>query len=176
MYQAGAKSLYGVAKVLAKILRPLLGKSPHHIQSNKEFFNKISKVTLLPGECLCSYDISALFTSVPIGPPLRIIKELLEQDTSLQDKTVLSVQNIIELLGFCLYNTYFSFQNKLYEQVEGAAIGSPVSPIAANLYMEYFEREALHTASTPLGIGIGLWITLLSSNKSLKTVIPGSYI
>ena len=47
-------------------------------------------------------------------------------------------------------------------------MGSPVSPIVANLYMEYFEREALHTTSTPLGIGIGLSITLLSSNKSPK--------
>ena len=46
LYQAGAKSLYGVAKDLAKILRPLVGKSPHHIQSNKDFVNKISKVTL----------------------------------------------------------------------------------------------------------------------------------
>ena len=47
-------------------------------------------------------------------------------------------------------------------------MGSPVSPIVANLYMEYFEREALHTTSTPLGTGIGLQITLLSSNKSPK--------
>ena len=28
-------------------------------------------------------------------------------------------------------------------------MGSPVSPIVTNLYMEYFERETLHTASTP---------------------------
>ena len=53
--------------------------------------------------------ISALFTSVPIDPALNIIKELLEQDTTLQDRTVLSVQNIIELLGFCLHNTDFFF-------------------------------------------------------------------
>ena len=51
-------------------------------------------------------------TSVPIDPALNIIKELLDQDTTLWDKTVLSVQDIIELLGFCLHNTYFSFQNK----------------------------------------------------------------
>ena len=45
-------------------------------------------------------------------------------------------------------------------------MGSAVSPIEANLYMEYFEREALHTPSTPPGIGIGLWMILLSSHKS----------
>ena len=58
----------------------MVGKSPHHIQSAKDFVDKVSKVTLLPGECLCSYDGNALFTSVPVDPALNIIRELLEQD------------------------------------------------------------------------------------------------
>ena len=73
----------GVVKVLAKILKPLVGKSPHHVQSTKDFVDKVSKVTLQPGECLCSYDVTALFTSVPVNPALYIIQDLLEQDTSL---------------------------------------------------------------------------------------------
>ena len=56
---------------------------------------------------------------------------------------------MIGLLGFCLHNTYFSFQDEFYEQVVGAAMGSPVIPIVANLYMDYFERKALSTTSTP---------------------------
>ena len=118
---------YGVAKVIAKILKPLVGKSSHHIQSTKDFVDRVSKVTLQPGECFCSYDVAALFTSVPVDKALNIIEDLLEQDITLNDRTVLSVQNIIELLGFCLYIRYFSFQNKFYELVEGAAMGSPVS-------------------------------------------------
>ena len=73
----------------------------------------------------------------------------MEKDDKLNDRMVLSVQNIIELLGFCLHNTYFSFQNKFYEQIEGAAMGSPVSPIVANLFMEDFERKALTAAIYP---------------------------
>ena len=80
--------------------------------------------------------------------PLYIIRDLLEKDDKLNDRTVLSVQNI-ELLGFCLHNIYFSFQNKFYKQVEGAAMGSPVS---ANLFMESFERKALASATYPLGL------------------------
>ena len=91
---------YGVAKVLVKTLKPLVGKSQHHVQSTKDFVKKVSKVTLQQGECLCSYDVTALFTSVPVDPALNIIKDLLEHDTSLCDRTVLQVQNIIELLGF----------------------------------------------------------------------------
>ena len=73
----------------------------------------------------------------------------MENDEKLNDRTVLSVQNIIELLRFCLHNTYFSFQNKFYEQVEGVPVGSPVSPIVADLYMECFERKALSSAINP---------------------------
>ena len=36
-----------------------------------------------------------------------------------------------------------------YEQVEGAPMGSPASPIVANLYMEHLEREAIRPAPTP---------------------------
>ena len=137
---------YGVAKVISKVLKPLVGKFPNHIQSTSDFVNRAKRVTLQPGECLISYDITSLFTSVPIDPALNIIRDLLEKDEKLNDRTVLSVQNITEFLGFCLHNTYFSFQNKFYEQVEGVAVGLQVSPIVANLYMEHFERKALRSA------------------------------
>ena len=44
-------------------------------------------------------------------------------------------------------------------------MGSPVSPIVANLYMEYLEQKALSTAPHPLGSGAGLWMTPLSSTR-----------
>ena len=75
------------------------------------------------------------------------------------------VSDIILLVEFCLKSTYFSFQDQFYEQVEGAAMGSPVSPIVANLYMEYLEQKALSTAPNPLGSGASLWMTPLSSTR-----------
>ena len=140
---------YRVAKVLSKVLKPLVGKFPHHIQSTSDFVNRTKGVTLQLGECLTSYDVPSFFTSFPIDPVLNIIRDLLEKDEKLNDRTLLSVQNIIELLGFCLHNTYFSFQNKFYEQVEGVAMGSPVNQVISNLYMEHFERKALRSASNP---------------------------
>ena len=59
---------YGVAKELAKILKPLVGKSPHHINSTQDFVEQAKQFKLEPGECLSSYDVSALFTSVLIDP------------------------------------------------------------------------------------------------------------
>ena len=147
---------YGVAKELAKILKPLVGKSPHHINSTQDFVEQARQFKLEPGECLSSYDVSALFTSVPIDPALKIIKDLLDKDTTLKERTVMEVGDIILLLEFCLKNTYFSFQGQFYEQVEGAAMGSPVIPIVANLYMEYLEQKALSTAPHPPSSGAGM--------------------
>ena len=111
---------YGLAKVLTKILKPLVGKSPCHVHSTQDFGKQANKVTLMSRECLSSY-VTALFTSVPVYPATGIIKDLLEKD--LKERTVLLVQDIILLLEFSLKNTYFSFQGQYYEQVEGAAMG-----------------------------------------------------
>ena len=61
----------------------------------------------------------------------------------------MSMQQIITLLEFCLTNTYFLFQGKNYEQVQGAAMGSLISPLIANLFMEQFEVKALSTCPHP---------------------------
>ena len=94
-----------MAKELAKILKPLVGKSPHHINSTQDFVEQTKHITLAPGECLSSYDVSALFTSVPIDPALNIIRDLLEKDNTLKERTVMKVSDIILLLEFCLTNT-----------------------------------------------------------------------
>ena len=81
----------GVAKELAKILKPLVGKSPHHITSTQDLVEQARQIKLEPGECLRSYDVSALFNSVPIDPALNIIKDLLDKDTTLKERTVMEV-------------------------------------------------------------------------------------
>ena len=138
-----------MGKELAKIQKPLVGKSPHHINSTQDFVEQARHITLVPGECLSSYDVSALFTSVPIDPALKIIKDLLVKDPTLKDRTVIGINDIILLLEFCLKNTYFSFQGQFFEQVEGVAMGSPVSPIVANLYMAYLEQKSPKHCTPP---------------------------
>ena len=96
-----------------------------------------------------SYDVSALFTSIPIEPAIKIIQKHLEEDKDLRNRTSMTVKHITCLLDFCLKNTYFSFQGRFYEQREGVAIGSPISPIVANLFMEDLEVQAIRTSTTP---------------------------
>ena len=86
--------------------------------------------------------------SEPIQPAINIMK-LLEEDNELQQRTSMTVKYITCLLEFCLRSTYFTFQDKYYEQVEAAAMGSPISPMVANLYMEDFEMRDINTSPHP---------------------------
>ena len=140
---------YNAANELANILKPLVGWTSHHLKNTKDFIEQIKDVKLLPDETIISYDIKALFTSVPIQPVINIIKSKLENDKDLKLRTSMSIHHITSLLEYCLKGTYFVFRGQYYEQLEGAAMGSPLSPIIANLYMEEFETKALNTAPNP---------------------------
>ena len=119
---------YEVAKVLARILKPLVGSSPHHVKNTGDFIDHIKHVTLQANEIITSYDVSALFTSVPIEAAINIIQRRLELDQELHSRTTMKVEHITSLLEFCLKTTYFQFQGSFYEQINGAAMGSPHQP------------------------------------------------
>ena len=109
----------------------------------------MSGLRLEPDESLVSYDVTALFTSVPIEDSISIIHRKLSGDITLPERTTLSVDQITSLLRVCLTTTYFLYNGSYYIQTHGAAMGSPVSPIVANLYMEDFEERALSSFPNP---------------------------
>ena len=39
---------YGTAKELSRILKPLVGKSPHHVKNNKDFIHSLEGIQLKP--------------------------------------------------------------------------------------------------------------------------------
>ena len=106
---------YSTSKEISRILKPLIGKSPYHIQNSQDFIQQIQGIQLQLNQCMVSFDVKALFTSVPIQPAITIIKKLLEEDQSLQQRTTMSVNNIISLLEFCLKSTYFTYQGQHFK-------------------------------------------------------------
>ena len=144
---------YGVAKELAHIIKPLVGQSPHHLKNTQHFIQQLQGKKLEPGEVITSFDVKALFTSVPVQPAIQIVKQRLQQDNTLPQRISMFIPQITSLLEFCLTNTYFLFQGKYYEQAQGAAMGSPISPLIANIFMGEFEVKALSSISYPLPFG-----------------------
>ena len=118
---------YSTSKEISRILKPLVGKSPYHIQNSQDFIQQIQGIQLQPNQCMVSFDVKALFTSVPIQPAITIIKKLMEEEQSLQQRTTMSVNNIICLLEFCLKSTYFTHQGQHLNNWKGLPWALPLA-------------------------------------------------
>ena len=56
-----------------------------------------------------------------------------------------------DLLKIVLTHNYFQFEDKMYHQVQGTAMGTKMAPAYANLFMAELENELLaNSAITPL--------------------------
>ena len=128
-----------LAQHLTEILKPLVGNTQYHVLNSSSFIQEIKDLCLDPNDVLISFDVVSLFTNVPVDETCNIIKQKLLDDISLHERTQLSVDEIIDLLKLCLSNTCFQWRDSFYEQTSGAAMGSPLSPVLANIFMEHFE-------------------------------------
>ncbi len=98
-----------------------------------------------------------MFTSVPVDDAtdsqaekgqksaLEVLRSKLKADQSWKERTTLDLEDIVDLTKLCLNCTYFKFEGQFYRQIHGAAMGSPLSPVICNLYMEDLEEKAIST-------------------------------
>ena len=128
---------------LASILTPYLGKfSGSHLINSLDLKDKLTNfndhsTSLVK---LVSLDIVSLFTNVPTQDVINFIGRKIDSGDIV---VPIPKHSFIELIELCVNNNVFQFQNEFYRQKFGISMGSPLSPVLANLYMEYFESELL---------------------------------
>ena len=105
-----------------------------------------SYVDIQDDEVMLSFDVVSLFTAIPVDKACDYINNKLLKDDTLPSRTSLNSDEIISLLHFVLSNNYFIYDDKIYKQIHGCAMGSPVSPVEANLCMEAIEEVAINTS------------------------------
>ena len=93
---------YNLAKEVSRILSPLIEYSDFYIKNSSHFTTKIRNLQLKEKDLMVSFDVKSLLTQIPIEDALVIIKERLESDDSLEDRTTFSVQQICHLTEMCL--------------------------------------------------------------------------
>ena len=116
----------------------MVGKTEHHVQNSiKDFVRDVREIRIEPDEQPRSYDMSAVFNSVPVDKALEVIRERLEVDQTLRERTPL----VIWLLSLCLKCTYFLFRipRRVLPTDTWGGHGSLV--FTDNLYMETLNSE-----------------------------------
>ena len=113
-----------------------------------------------------SFDVSTLFTNIPLPVALQVINSKISTCTNFTNVCKIPIEKFIKLLIFTVTNFIFCFNMKFYEQLQGAAMDSPVSPVIANIYMEHFESLAIPTSQHYSNDGSGMLM--------MSTVPPGN--
>jgi hypothetical protein len=137
---------YALAGFFHKILSPLAGKSESFVKNLGHFVQLLKSANPQSSDTLVSFDVVSLFTNVPVGEALQVIRNTLHNNDTLAERSPLQVEAIMELLDVCLRTTYFQVDDKFFQQKDGMAMGSFLSPIVSNIFMEHFEKLALDSA------------------------------
>ena len=83
---------------------------------------------------MISYDVCSLFTSIPLKDTIVIAVNLIfDRYPDLK----IARQELKKLLEFATSGTHFLFDGNYYDQIDGVAIGSPLGPVLANLFMDF---------------------------------------
>ena len=96
-------------------------------------------MTLTNNHYLVSFDMTSLYTNVPKIETIEILTNLI-YDNNLNIRGM--TRNEFKLmLEYAIYNTFFFFNNDYYEQIDGLAMGSPLSATLANIFLCFHERD-----------------------------------
>ena len=85
-------------------------------------------------------DVTSLFTNVPLDETIQIC---LDKLYSLPDPPQLPRSFLKDLLQFATKKSHFLFDGQFYDQIDGVAMGSPLGPVLANIFMCHFEEKWL---------------------------------
>ena len=136
---------YQLAKSLNKLITQYI-PNEYSLKSTDEFID-ILKNNNCEG-ILASLDDESLFTNVPVEETIKIISDCVYKNQNLPPLNI--PQNILEeLLRFCTTKALFRCpEGKLYNQINGIAMGSPLGPTFANFYMGSIENKILENLET----------------------------
>ena len=128
----------GRFRILSLQIQLSLLHTETHVKDSAEFAERIQNV---PADSMVSFSVVSLFTKVPLKEALEYISHLPSSDNTFKEWTNIPADALLcELTELCLRATYFKFEDQFYEEVDGVAMDSSLSPI--------IENKALTTASS----------------------------
>ncbi|XP_037034404.1 uncharacterized protein LOC119073200 [Bradysia coprophila] len=131
---------YNLSKMYSNILKNVTGKTNRTILNSTELVKKLRRVRLPENYRLISLDVVSLFTNIPSE---LVISAVNKKWLKIKNFTTLPKQEFIAGLQLVLEECCFQFNDVFYKQIFGSPMGSPASPVFADLILEILEDEVI---------------------------------
>ena len=135
------------------ILKPLLRFVDSHLENTSDLCDRLSS---LPNSVKATFnypfslDAINLYTSISPQAATEVAQRRMQERSIVYFG--MDYHDVGKLLEIVLNNNYFTFDEVIYHQTHGLAMGSSVSAILAILYMDYVEKKALNLLSNHVAL------------------------
>ena len=135
---------FHLSEWLANQLNPLLANTEWVLKDSYHLLAALKQLndTELPNTLrVASADVEALYPNMDINTGIQLIRDFVEE---LDWETRQKRDFLIKAMEFVLTKGYISFEGEIYQQTNGAAMGSPFIPPYANIYLYQLEKNTVH--------------------------------
>ena len=129
---------YNLAHFLCDILSPLV-LNDYSYKDTFSFVSQIKNVNLSK-KFLVSYDVTGLFTNIPLRETIDIAINLIFNP----NPNLNIIRKELKKTFAFPYIILFIFNSKFYNQIDGVVMGSPLAPALANIFMGFHESKWLN--------------------------------
>jgi hypothetical protein len=139
---------YKLVKYMTKILDQHIAlNNQYNIANSTNLANDLIKLEITDTHKLITFDIKDLYVNIPILETLNIAQKIMTKNKDPQ-----KTQQIIKLLKVILEQNYFTFQQQIFQPTQGVAMGSPISGLIAELFLQQSEKIQKNTPKAYLGL------------------------
>ena len=122
-------------------------ENEYSIKTTTDFAERLSNRPVDDDEVLVSYDVSSIFTEVPLNETIdHIVLEIYTNNKLPQLSSKLLLRRH---LCNVTKNTVFSLNDVLYKEIDGCGMGNPLSPVLANIFMAKLEADVVRPFNPP---------------------------
>ena len=135
--------LYNLNKYIANILKAYVRDENNNAKNSTTFSNYIRNVPIEDDEIMVSFDVTSLYTNIPIIDTLNIIKDYVNNNDQFTRKMTIPQDKFLALVHLVLTTAWYTFNFQFYQQTDGLAMGGPASSTTAEIYMQVYERRLM---------------------------------
>ena len=128
--------LDNLKKYIANILKTYVKDEKNNAQNSTTFSSDIRNVPIKDGEIMVSFDVTSLYTNIPIIDTLNMIKDYVHNDDQFIKKTAIPQDKFLDLVNLFLATTWYTYHSQFHQQTDGIAMGGPASSTSAEIYMQ----------------------------------------